>query len=122
MDREMIAEESSEAEFSAEARSLNVVIDVLMGNWVLDDFLDAEGSIAGGVKVPGPTVEGSLLSSPLVDFVDLNSTVHTTLFLSTSLMLTICPKEGTTLMLMLLNERGGTRPQRWSFGMTFVLI
>ena len=69
---EMIADESSEAEFSAETRSLNVIVDMLMGYWFLDDLLDAEGSIAGGVKVSGLGVEGSLLSFPLIDFVDLD--------------------------------------------------
>lgn len=43
----------------------------------------------------------------------------TSLFLSLSATLTMCPKEGITLMLMLLNETARTRLRRWCSGMTW---
>jgi hypothetical protein len=92
------------------------------GDGFLDDFLDAEGGIARGVEIGGPVMQGTLLSLPLVNLVNLSIIRRTTLFRSTSEMFTICPKEGITLMLMLLNDLTGTRPRRSSFGMTSVLI
>ena len=99
----IILDEWSEAQSSAESWPFDIVIDVLTGHGLFNNLFDAEGSISGGVEIFGSGMNGSPLLPPLVNLIDLNRRLCTTLFLSTSLILTICPNEGTTLMLMLLN-------------------
>jgi hypothetical protein len=45
---------------------------VFAGNRFFNTLLDAEGGISRGVEVLRSVVEGSFLSSPLLDFVDLS--------------------------------------------------
>ena len=40
------------------------------GDRLLNNFLHGEGSVSGGVKVTGSTVEGSVSGSPLFQFSD----------------------------------------------------
>lgn len=77
-------------------------MDVFAGDRLFYDFLHAKRGISGGIKVPGSLVQSSFLLSPLVHLVNLLELGVTTLFLSTSETLTIWPKEGMTLMFMLL--------------------
>jgi hypothetical protein len=112
----------SETESSAESGPFNIIVDVLCCNRFFNNFFHWEGSISGWVEVSGPWVEGSLSGSPVFNFSNLNKIWLTLLFLSDSLTLTICPKEGTTLMLMLLHETRITHLKRLSFGMTSVSL
>jgi hypothetical protein len=77
-------------------------MDMLAVDGFFDDFPNAEGGISGGIKIFGLDMKCSLSLSPLINLVELDNSMPTTLFLSPSPTLTICPKEGTTLMLMLL--------------------
>jgi hypothetical protein len=54
-------------------------------------------------------VKSTFFRSPGLNFLELYLEIHTCLCLSTSLTLTICPKEGMTLMLMLLSRTIFTR-------------
>ena len=49
----------SESESSWESWSFNVLVDVLLVDWLLNDFPSAEGNVAGGVEVSGLWLEGS---------------------------------------------------------------
>jgi len=84
-------------------------MDLLVGDGFLNDFLDAEGGVAGGVEVAGLRVECTLSAPPIFELVDLNERMRTMFLRSLSPTLTMCPKEGTTLILMLLREEGVTR-------------
>lgn len=99
----MMTDELSESESSAESRPFNIFMDVLAVDWLLDDFPDAEGGVSGGVEILGLHVQCPLGLSPLINLVKLHYPTLTTLFLSPSATLTMCPKEGMTLMLMLLS-------------------
>jgi hypothetical protein len=79
-------------------------VDMLAVDGLLNDLPDAEGCVSGGIKVFGADVEGSLVLSPLIDLSELHRKRLTRVFLSFSATLTMCPKEGTTLMLMLLHR------------------
>ena len=76
-------------------------MDVFLVDGVFDDFPGAEGDVSGGVEIGGSVVDGSLSCSPLFNFGDLGYEVCTLLVLSCSETLTILPKEGITLMLIL---------------------
>lgn len=108
----------SESESSAESGPLNILMDLLGIDRFLDDLPDAEGSISGGIEILGGDVKSTLFRSPGLNFLELYLEIHTCLCLSTSLMLTICPKEGMTLMLMLLSRTIFTRPRQWCSGKT----
>ncbi len=108
----------SESKSSAESRPLNILMDLLGIDRFLDDLPDAEGSISGGIEILGGDVKSTLFRSPGVDFLELYLGIHTCLCLSTSLMLTICPNEGITLILMLLSHARFTRPRQWCSGKT----
>ena len=71
---------------------------------LLDDFSNAEGCVSGGIKIFGSDVEGTLGLSPLIDLAELHKEGLTSVFLSFSATFTMCPKEGMTLMLMLLHK------------------
>lgn len=92
--------ERSEPESSAESGPFHVVMDMLLGDWFLDDLADAEGGIARGVKISWRGVQGSLSGSPGLDFLSLCVKMVTILCLSVSFRLTMWPMEGITLMLM----------------------
>lgn len=97
-------------------------MDVLLDDRLFNCFADAKGSIAGGVEILGRGVQHSLLAFPCIDLLELNEPPLTSLVLSTSETLTMCPKEGMTLILILLNEMKGTRLLKWCFGMTSQLL
>ncbi len=97
-------------------------MDMLLDDGLLNCFADAKGGIAGGVEVLGGSVQHSLLASPCVHFLQLNEQTLTSLALSPSVTLTMCPKEGMTLILMLLNGMRCTRLLKWCFGMTSQLL
>jgi hypothetical protein len=63
-------------------------------------------------------MQGSFLGPPSFNFINLYDQILTNLFLSVSETFTMWPKEGMTLMLMLLNERTCTHLQKWCSGMT----
>jgi hypothetical protein len=111
--------DGSESESSAEPRTFNILVDVFRADWLLHDLADTEGRVPGGIEVLGPDVEGALLLSPLFDLAELHRGGVTSLFLSPSATLTMWPKDGTTLMLMLLPKGMVTRPRRWCSGMTY---
>jgi hypothetical protein len=94
-------------------------VDVFVGDGFFDDLLDAEGGVAGGVEILGRVVQGSFSASPGLNFAELHEEMRTIWRLSPSLTLTICPKEGMTLMLILLSEPTLTRLRRCCSGMTF---
>jgi hypothetical protein len=71
---------------------------------LLDDLSNAEGGVSGGIKVFRSDMEGALGLSPLIDLAELHREGLTSVFLSFSATLTMCPKEGMTLMLMLLHR------------------
>jgi len=108
----------SEAQSPAQPGPLHIVVDVLAGHGLLHHFLHTEGHVSGGVEVFGAGVEGALGVLPLLDLIDLGSAAVTSLFLSGSATLTICPKEGMTVMLMLLRGQLFTRLQLWCSGTT----
>jgi len=90
-----------------------------VGNGLLNSLLDTERSISGGVKVSGTLMKGSSSGSPGLDIRNLHEKMRTICLLSFSLTLTMCPKEGITLMLMLLSEGRVTRLLRLCSGKTF---
>ena len=94
---------------------------MLVGDGLFNDFFNAEGSISGRIEVSGAVVEGSSSASPVFNIADLSDGRVTILFLSPYPTLTMCPKEGTTLILMLLTRITVTRLQRWYSGMTFFI-
>ena len=108
----------SESESPAEAGPLNIIMDLFMSDGFLDNLLDAEGGIARGVEVSGLWVESTLSVSPVFELMDLNELGSTMFLLSLSPTLTMCPKEGTTLILMLLHEKRVTRLMRCCSGRT----
>ena len=61
----------SKAKPPAEPGSLNILVDVLVVDGVLDNFLGAEGDVSGGVEVGGPFMESTFAGSPGVNFCDL---------------------------------------------------
>lgn len=97
-------------------------MDVLVVDWLFDDFPGAERNISAGIEISGSLVQGSVDSLPSFDFAQLDriKKVDTIEFLSCSPTLTILPKEGITLMLMLLKgiNLKVTRRGRCCFGMT----
>ena len=108
----------SESESSAESWSFDVFVDMFLNHGFLDSLSDTERGISRRVKISGAGMQDSLLSSPTLNLIKLCCGILTSLFLSGSEMLTMWPKEGTTLMLMLLHERTCTRQLKWSSGMT----
>jgi hypothetical protein len=86
-------------------------MDVFAVDGFLDDFPDAEAGVAGGVEALGLDVQSALLLPPLLDFGQLRGRMRTVAFLSCSETLTMWPKVGITLMLMLLREGRPTRPR-----------
>ena len=62
----------SEAESSAESGPLDVVMNMFVGNRLLDDFLDGEGSIAGRVKISRLRVQSTLSGPPGLNFSQLH--------------------------------------------------
>lgn len=62
----------SETESSAESGPLNVIVDMLLGHGLLNNFFHWEGSVSGGVEIGGSGMKGSLLSAPLLDFSQLS--------------------------------------------------
>ena len=94
-------------------------MDVLLIDGLLHDFPHAEGGVPAGIEILGGDMERALLPSPGLHILNLNKQDDTTLFFSVSATLTMCPKEGTTLMLILLRERSVTRLKRWCSGMTY---
>lgn len=108
----------SKSESSAESRPLHVVIDMLLGDGFLDNFFHWERSISGRIEVRWSGVKGSFSGSPLFNFSELNLIEVTLAFFSDSATLTMCPKEGMTLMLMLLSKGRVTRLLIQCSGMT----
>lgn len=84
-----MVKERSESESSAKSGSFHIVVDVLLSDWFLDDFPDAEGSIARGVEIPRRGVQGSLSGSPGLNLLSLCVKMVTILCLSVSLRLTM---------------------------------
>ncbi len=76
-----------------------------MSDGFLHDFLHGEGSVSGRVEVSGHGVQGALFSTPLLDVAYLRNQKQTVESLSCSATLTMRPKEGMTVMLMLLRLR-----------------
>ena len=93
----------SKAKSSAKSRFVDIFMNVLLINWLFYYLSNAKRGISRWVKVFRPSVESSFGFSPLINLIDLNFIKLTTLFLSLSGTFTICPKLGTTLILMLLN-------------------
>ena len=95
-------------------------MDVLLVDCFFNDFPGAEGDVSGGVEVSGFLLEGAESGSGGFDLSELNIMERVTLaFFSLSTTLTILPKEGMTLILMLLKISGEiTRLGRLCFGMT----
>jgi len=91
---------------------------MLVGNGFFNNFLHTEGSVARGVEVSWLGVESTLSASPVFELIGLNDSMGTMFLLSLSPTLTMWPKEGTTLILMLLHEKKVTRLLRYCFGMT----
>ena len=87
-------------------------------DWFLNNLLHWEWGIAGRVKVLRHGVQSSIPGPPVVDGVELSHINLTVEFLSWSVTLTMCPKVGTTLMLMLLNHVSCTRRDRPGSGRT----
>jgi hypothetical protein len=44
-------------------------MNLFLLDWLLHNFLSAEGSIAGGIKICGLLMKGALFHSPLLDFI-----------------------------------------------------
>ena len=116
MDR--YANGGSEAKAAAESGAFHVLVDVFLVDGLFDDFADGEGGVAGGVEVLGHGVEGSVFGAPVLDGSELDGERVTVVFLSESATLTMCPKVGTTLMLMLLRQPTATHPGQLSSGTT----
>ena len=82
-------------------------MDVLLVDCFFNDFPGAEGDVSGGVEVSGFLLEGAESGSGGFDLSELNIMERVTLaFFSLSTTLTILPKEGMTLILMLLKISG----------------
>lgn len=62
---------TSKTESSAESRSFNILVDVLLSNWLLHDLPGAEWSISWGVEVSWSHSEGSFQGSPFFHFTEL---------------------------------------------------
>ena len=62
----------SEAQSSAESRSFDVIMNVLVFDWLLDDLPSAEGYVSGGVKVSWSLVEGPVDGLPSFNFTQLD--------------------------------------------------
>lgn len=93
-------------------------MNVLLIDGFLHSFPDTEGSIPAGIEILRSDMKRTLPAPPSLDILNLNNKDRTTLFFSCSATLTMCPKEGTTLMLILLHEWTVTRLRRWCSGMT----
>jgi len=91
----------SKSESFAESRFFDILVNMFFIDWFFDDFTNTKGSISRRIKIFGLIVKSSLFLFPLINVVELNKEECTTLFFSVSLTLTMCPKEGITLMLML---------------------
>ena len=61
----------SEAKSTTKSRPFNIFMDVLLINWLFNDFFGAERNISGRVKIDRFLMEGSFSSPPLFDFMDL---------------------------------------------------
>ena len=72
----------SESESSAESGSFNIVVNVFVGDGVLDDLPGAEGDVSGGVEIGGSLVKGALSGSPLLNLGNLNHSILLILCLS----------------------------------------
>ena len=93
----------SESESSWKSWSFDVFVDVLLVDGLLDDFPGAEGDVSDGVEIGGLWLEGSESGSGGLNLSQLpiiKINTLTSFYCSTTL--TILPKDGMTLMLMLL--------------------
>lgn len=82
---------------------------MLGGDRFFDNFAHAEGGIARRVEISGRGMQSSFSTLPGLNFMQLNKKRLTCLCLSTSEMLMMWPKEGITLILMLLSQLTVTR-------------
>ena len=92
----------SKAKSSAKSWFFNILMNMLMINWLFYYLSNAKRGISRWVKVFRSWMKSSFSFSPLINIVNLYYFKLTTLFLSPSGTLTIWPKLGTTLILMLL--------------------
>ena len=97
--------QQSESQSSAQSRPLNVLVDVLAVDGLLNHLSHTERGVSRGIEILGLVVKGTLLLSPLLHLSQLTHRGSTFAFLSCSLTLTMWPKVGMTLMLILLNRR-----------------
>jgi hypothetical protein len=77
---------------------------MLLIDWFLNNLLNAEGGISRRIEALRRCMQNALFGFPELHLLNLNEQLHTCLCLSTSEILTICPIEGITLILILLNE------------------
>ncbi len=93
----------SESQSSGQSGSLDILVDVLLIDWFLNDFPSAEGHVSWGVKVDWFLLQGTESGSVGFNLSQLELWwIITLASFSRSTTLTILPKEGMTLMLMLL--------------------
>ena len=93
----------SKAKSFAKSGSLDVLMNMLLVDWFFNYLFNAKRGISRWVKISRSGIEGSLGFFPVINLIDLYFIIRTSLFLSLSGTLTIWPKLGTTLILIVLN-------------------
>ncbi len=93
----------SESESSRQSWSFDVFVNLLLVDWLFNDFPGAEGDVSRRVEINGSLSEGPESCSGGFDFSELKFNWKPTLAsFSFSTTLTILPNDGITLILMLL--------------------
>ena len=93
----------SESESSGQSWSFDIFVDVLLVDWLFNDFPGTERDVSWWVEIRWFLSQGSESGSGGFDFSNLTfNSKYTLPSFSLSTTLTILPKDGMTLILMLL--------------------